>query len=1084
MQFLEEFRNPPAKYRIKPFWFWNGEITKEEISRQIGEMARGGLGGVFICARQGMTVPYLSKEWFELVEYACEEAKRQGLEAWLYDEYPYPSGMSGGEVLLEHPEAEHKVLKHRTFYGNGGERVRKELGWSRILHAKAYRVSAGDGAKERVTDWGYWIDLRDMVGNLQTEKIYQQTGLTKYNNKRFFSYGPQKILDCVLPEGAWRIEVYTEEALGDFKYYGGFFDPCNREAVKTFIETTHERYRKASGARFGDSIHGMFSDEVGLLGGIPWSGQLPKRFEEVNGYSLTEVLPAIHDGSVPGAYRIRYDLYRTVHELFVESYHGQVADWCRKNHLAYATEVPSMRLGTQKYSDIIGGDTAHEKLGKPLEWIYDEYIRNYRSNAKAVSSLARQLGREYAMIESFHSVGWTMTLQDAKWMIDRLGGSGINLYNFHAFYYTISDITKHDAPPSQFLQNPYWKHYRKLADYVGRMGVMVSNTEADIQVAVLDPAAALWTKLGNPFQGFPYAGESGQERAECDRIRDSWVQVCKTLLFHQLDYDHLDGEMLAGAVIEGGTIRLGRAAYSVVVLPPCHCMERGAREKLEEFVKQGGCVIAVGQIPALSVEAGESDKEAADAWRRLFEMDGAYRLDGWDEDTSGWDENMAGWRLARLCREHIREAVRMEVVLGNPKDVIGCVRTDKAGRRYVFAANQGGQEVRITVTAGDLGAGAGDCGKPALMAQICDLETGELTPIGTESVDVTVSVRLGSFESVWIQLAAEAECVDEMEVPVRDPAKIPAIIPAKEPALTVPMDGLWNVRINGGNVCRFDTVEMSLDGMVWKTTEVKTLIEQCAETKLLGGEDLSYASAFGTPKKILPVYPVTCRYRVDFEIDAVPESLSLLMDLETVAGEHEIRINGIPIPDTAWKAVWVNDQNNRAADIRSLVHTGKNEIGIVVTVRKDEDGLRDPLYLWGTFGVEGRDGKPVLVGQPKAAAPDRPWYRGFPYFSGEFCFEKEFDLKELTEGRKLDTLPPVFPLRLGFTVSVYDCVEVELNGKSLGVKAYTPYEWACGKDCLKEGDNRVTVRITNTLANMLDGTYFDYDRHCLVKIKP
>lgn len=55
MQFLEEFKNPPARYRIKPFWFWNGEITKEEISRQIGEMARGGLGGVFICARQGMT---------------------------------------------------------------------------------------------------------------------------------------------------------------------------------------------------------------------------------------------------------------------------------------------------------------------------------------------------------------------------------------------------------------------------------------------------------------------------------------------------------------------------------------------------------------------------------------------------------------------------------------------------------------------------------------------------------------------------------------------------------------------------------------------------------------------------------------------------------------------------------------------------------------------------------------------------------------------------------------------------------------------------------------------------------------------
>ena len=31
MNLTEEFKNPPVKYRIKPFWFWNGEMTKEEI---------------------------------------------------------------------------------------------------------------------------------------------------------------------------------------------------------------------------------------------------------------------------------------------------------------------------------------------------------------------------------------------------------------------------------------------------------------------------------------------------------------------------------------------------------------------------------------------------------------------------------------------------------------------------------------------------------------------------------------------------------------------------------------------------------------------------------------------------------------------------------------------------------------------------------------------------------------------------------------------------------------------------------------------------------------------------------------------
>lgn len=353
MIFKEEFQNPPVEYRIKPFWFWNGDITKEEISHQIKEMADKGLGGMFICARQGMTIPYLSKEWFEMVEYACAEARRYGLEAWLYDEYPYPSGMSGGEVLLEHPEAEHMILVHKKVEKSRGGEVEVNLGWSRVLFAKAYPVDKGGN-----TCWDEAVDLKDCIGNLQQEKIYQQTGLTKYNNKRFFSYGPSKILKTVLPELAertWRIELYMEMAMGDFKYYGGFFDPCNKEAVRTFLETTHERYEKAVGDQFGITVHGMFSDEVGLLSPIPWSKLLPEEFEKRNGYSLLDCMPALHDDSFENAMKVRYDLYETAHILFRTSYHKQVSDWCREHHLQYATEVPSMRHSTQRYSDIVGG---------------------------------------------------------------------------------------------------------------------------------------------------------------------------------------------------------------------------------------------------------------------------------------------------------------------------------------------------------------------------------------------------------------------------------------------------------------------------------------------------------------------------------------------------------------------------------------------------------------------------------------------------------------------------------------------------------------------------------------------------------
>lgn len=1072
MNFQNEFKNPPAAYRIKPFWFWNGEITREEIRHQIQEMADKGLGGMFICARQGMTLPYLSKEWFDMTVYACDLAREYGLEAWLYDEYPYPSGMSGGEVLLEHPEAEHTVLHHKSFLAKGETELEADLGWSRVLFAKAFPVNAfpEDPAEEPwkpafqdgvvsedgqggcppvgIIDWDHGLDLTDHVGNLQAEKIYQKTGLTRYNNKRFFSYGPRKFLKTVLPAGTWKVEIYTEGVMGDFKYYGGFFDPCNEKAVQTFLSTTHERYRKALGERFGVSVHGMFSDEVGLLSPIPWSRLLPEKFKERTGYDLLPCLPALHNPDFRNSCRIRYDLYAAAHELFRESYHHQVSNWCRSHGLSYATEVPSMRQGTQKYSDIIGGDTAHEKLGKPLEWIYDEYMKNYRSNAKSVSSLARQLDRKYAMIESFHSVGWTMTLQDAKWMIDRLGSSGINLYNFHAFYYTIQDITKHDAPPSQFLQNPYWKHYRKLADYVGRMGVMVTNTEADISIAVLDPAAALWTKLGNPFHGFPYRGESEKEKLECERIRDTWVHICKTILFHQMDYDHLDAELLAEASVSDGKIRMGKAEYSAVILPPCHCMEAAARKKLEKFVSQGGCLIGVEQLP---VEAIDEEESPEAAWKTLFDAPSAYFLKG-----DGWEQEMTA-----LCRKYGQEHVSRAVAMGSKKDVITCVRRDEEGSWYLFAANQGKDPVTVQ-------AGMQERGVRDWTAEEWSLEDGAVNPAPMK--EGCMEIYLGAFESRWFRIRKRERRRMERLVSMGERGG-----EGQLERIVIPFTGPKAVSLEGKNICRFGTVEISLDGENWRSVETETFVEQCQETGILEGRNLKYTGDFGTPRKLQINYPISCCYQAEFTAEYLAEDMSILMDRETVTGDFQLWVNDKPVPEKRWKPVFVNDQNNREAWIGDLIKTGKNQIRFQVTVCKDEEGIRDVFFLRGSFGVIPAAGCPVLTRLPVKTEVSHRWMKGLPYYSGTICLQDVAEFPTVSG--------PEFELELGLDHPIYDCMEVIVNGRSLGVKAFTPYRWRCRKEWVTEGKNQMEVRITNTLANMLDGTYFDYDNHQLVKIE-
>lgn len=1048
MNWLDEFKSPSARCRIKPFWFWNGDMAEGEMKHQIKEMADKGLGGAFICARQGQKVPYLSEEWFEKVRFAADQAAGCGMEAWLYDEYPYPSGMSGGEVLLKHPEAEHMVLNHRSLDLPAGGEFEMNLGWCEILYAKAFPL------REEKIDFDSPMDLEALAGILQTEEIYQTTGLTNYNNKRFFTYRPERILRGELPAGKWHVEVYTQSPLGEFKYYGSFFDPCSKEAVRTFLETTHEKYKKYMGDDFNRSILGMFSDEVGLLSPIPWSKRLPEYFKRLKGYDLLNHLPALHNGSYKNAYAIRYDLYDAIHKLFVESYHEQVSDWCREQKLEYAAEVPSMRMSTQRHSTIVGGDTAHEKLGRPLEWIYDQYICKYRSNAKAVSSLTRQLGQKFAMIECFHSLGWSMTLQDAKWMFDRLGASGINFYNVHAFYYTVDSITKHDAPPSQFLQNPYWKHYRLLADYAGRLSTWVTNTEADIHVAVLDPAATLWAYLGEPFTGFVYQGEDEAERRKCDKVRSDWVEVCKELLFHQIDYEHLDTEILNHAEIRAGKILLGRASYGVLIIPPTDFIEAAACEKIREFAACGGKLLFLGNLPEMIIDRNQ-EKACWDELRLNEREDRRFFEDIHEEAWCMWCRNAADLSFTIKTRETEK------------KDIISSVREDE-GAYYIFLANQGGKNTEVSIRC--CRAGYEEA------AELC-LDTGKVVNL---EMDARKGVHLRPYESRLLKYS-KCSCRErgKGETEIRKSAPVKLVIDTSES---------MKVAIKGGNIFRLDQFRISRDKNNWYDIPVKTFIEQCAEQPCLKTEDYQFTGAFGIPKKISVRYPLTVTYQTYFEVKEVPKQCSLLMDRGAVKDTWHITLNGKEIAGEAFQSVFINDQNNIMANITPLLKEGWNELEVDVTLTKDSDGIRDPLYLYGDFGVsepeEGgtvsqkeekerkqADGNRSIIRKPSEAEFRLDYIRGFPYYSGTFTFLTQIDMKEA---------PERFDLELDIEDQCHECLEISVNGVSVGTRAYSPYTWHGEGTLLRKGKNELEIRLTNTLAPMLDGTWFDYEKHRLV----
>lgn len=96
-----------TKNSIKPFWSWNDKLEKAELVHQIEQMKNNGIEGFFMHARAGLRTPYMSEEWFQMIEACLDKADELGMQAWAYDENGWPSGFADGRVPdlgLEHQQ--------------------------------------------------------------------------------------------------------------------------------------------------------------------------------------------------------------------------------------------------------------------------------------------------------------------------------------------------------------------------------------------------------------------------------------------------------------------------------------------------------------------------------------------------------------------------------------------------------------------------------------------------------------------------------------------------------------------------------------------------------------------------------------------------------------------------------------------------------------------------------------------------------------------------------------------------------------------------------------------------------------------
>ncbi len=196
MNLRDTFTSPPSLYRGKPFWAWNGLLKEDELRRQLRVFKAMGLGGGFMHSRVGLATPYLSEEWFNLVNACIDEAKNNDMEAWLYDEDRWPSGAAGGIVT--------KDPKYRE---------------------RHIRLTIADPKEFTPNGDEFGIFLANVNGNVATEV---RKGEPSEANEG------EKVLAfrCILSDPSpW----YNDQT---------YLDTLSKDAVEKFIEVTHDAYAK------------------------------------------------------------------------------------------------------------------------------------------------------------------------------------------------------------------------------------------------------------------------------------------------------------------------------------------------------------------------------------------------------------------------------------------------------------------------------------------------------------------------------------------------------------------------------------------------------------------------------------------------------------------------------------------------------------------------------------------------------------------------------------------------------------------------------------------------------------------------
>ncbi len=427
---------PPASFRPVPLWSWNDNLQPDELRRQIREMAAQGYGGFFMHPRIGYTTHYLSDKWMSVVRASVDEAQKQGIKAWLYDEDRWPSGYGAGLVAEQNADFRSRALVIRA---KGTEKpndtVLQEVAIRGIPHVIAIQVS------NLGREWYNGSTYPDLM-NQDAVRAFLDLVLERYKQACSEHFGK------TIPG------VFTDEPL--------YLDNSAFDAVA-----------------------------------VPWSTKLPDYFRKLHGYDITDHLPKLFL-DIEDFRKIRFDFYDAASKLFRDSFTRQYHAWCDANNLLFVGHFQAednLRLQIQWTGDVMAHyPHMHYPGVDQLERHVDEVAL-----VKQLTSVTDQLEKPRAFCECYGISGVQVAFFHRKWISDWLIALGINFIDPHLSHYSLRGPRKRDCPPNIGPQASWWPDERGLSDYIARLCELFTPGKRRLDTLLIQPLTSVWTDY-SPLQ--------------------------------------------------------------------------------------------------------------------------------------------------------------------------------------------------------------------------------------------------------------------------------------------------------------------------------------------------------------------------------------------------------------------------------------------------------------------------------------------------------------------------------------------------------------------------------------------------------